>query len=49
VPKPKLSDEFESIEMQLLLEAVARHHSFDFRDHSPASLQRQIASFVKAE
>jgi chemotaxis protein methyltransferase CheR len=49
VHTPKLSDELESIEMQLLLEAVARHYGFDFRDYSPASLKRRIANFVKAE
>jgi chemotaxis protein methyltransferase CheR len=49
VHTPKLSDELESIEMQLLLEAVARHYGFDFRDYASASLQRRIASFVKAE
>ena len=46
---PKPGDELESIEMQLLLEAVARHYGFDFRNYSPASLKRRIADFVKAE
>ena len=46
---PKPADELESIEMQLLLEAVARHHGVDFRNYSPASLKRRIADFVKAE
>ena len=47
--RPKPHDELESIEMQLLLEAVARHYGFDFRDYSPASLKRRIANFVTAE
>ena len=46
---PKPGEELESIEMQLLLEAVARHYGFDFRNYSPASLKRRIADFVKAE
>ena len=39
---PKPGDELESIEMQLLLEAVARHYGFDFRNYSPASLKRSV-------
>jgi chemotaxis protein methyltransferase CheR len=49
VHTPKLSNERESIEMQLPLEVVARHYGFDFRDYALASLQRRIVRFVKAE
>jgi chemotaxis protein methyltransferase CheR len=46
---PKPGDALESLEMQLLLEAVACHYGFDFRNYSPASLKRRIADFIKAE
>jgi chemotaxis protein methyltransferase CheR len=45
----KPSDELESIELQLLLKAVACHYGFDFRNYSPASLKRRIAGFIEAE
>lgn len=41
--------EVESLELQLLLEAVYRVSGYDFREYAPASLRRRIAGFVRAE
>src|SRR5882724_4362370 len=34
--------ELERLEMELLLQAIYRHHGFDFRAYAPASLHRRI-------
>lgn len=42
-------NELEDIEVQLLLEGVARYYGYDFRDYAPASLKRRIANVMRAE
>ena len=42
-------DELETIEIQLLLEALYRYYGFDFRDYALASLKRRIWNAVQAE
>lgn len=39
----------EDLEIELLLEAVARRYGYDFRNYAPASLQRRVRSAVMAE
>ena len=39
--------ELERLEMELLLLAVYRHHGFDFRSYSPASLHRRICRHLE--
>src|SRR5438067_10761723 len=41
--------EAESIEIQLLLEAVFRRYGFDFRDYAYTSIRRRIWNQVRAE
>ena len=41
--------DLETIELQLLLEAVFRHYGFDFREYAPASLKRRVWRRVHAE
>jgi chemotaxis protein methyltransferase CheR len=42
-------DELETIEIQLLLEALFRYYGFDFRDYALASLKRRIWNAIRAE
>jgi chemotaxis protein methyltransferase CheR len=42
-------DELESLEIELLLEAVYRRYGFDFRGYAPASLKRRIWRRMHAE
>lgn len=42
-------DELETIEIQLLLEALYRYYGFDFRDYAIASLKRRIWNAVQSE
>jgi chemotaxis protein methyltransferase CheR len=44
-PGPTLED----IEVGLLLEGVYRHHGYDFRDYSMASLRRRVRQFLGDE
>ena len=39
----------EALEVELLLEAIHRHHGFDFRDYTRNSIQRRIRNAVQAE
>jgi chemotaxis protein methyltransferase CheR len=42
-------DELETIEIQLLLEALYRYYGFDFRDYALASLKRRIWNAIRSE
>ena len=42
-------ESLESIEMRLLLEAVYRHHGYDFRGYAKASLRRRLWRRIEAE
>lgn len=42
-------NELEEIEIQLLLEGVARYYGYDFRNYAMASLKRRIANVLRAE
>jgi chemotaxis protein methyltransferase CheR len=46
---PLETDAVESIEIQLLLEAVYRRYGFDFRDYAYPSIRRRIWSSARAE
>ena len=41
--------ELETIEIELLLEAVFRQYGYDFRNYAPASLKRRIWNAIRAE
>ncbi len=41
--------ELETLEVELLLEAVFRHYGYDFRNYAPASLKRRIWNVIRAE
>ena len=41
--------DLEAIETELLLEAIYRHYSFDFRQYAPASLKRRLWKRARAE
>ncbi len=41
--------ELETLEIELLLEAVFRHYGYDFRNYAPASLKRRSWSAIQAE
>lgn len=41
--------ELETLEIELLLEAVFRHYGYDFRNYAPASLKRRIYAAIQAE
>ena len=41
--------ELETLEIELLLEAVFRHYGYDFRNYAPASLKRRIWAAIGAE
>lgn len=41
--------ELETLEIELLLEAVFRHYGYDFRNYAPASLKRRIWAAIQAE
>jgi chemotaxis protein methyltransferase CheR len=42
-------EDLESMEMHLLLEAVYRHHGYDFRGYAKASLRRRLWRRIEAE
>ena len=46
---PPDSSDPETIEIQLLLEAVFRRYGFDFRDYAYSSIQRRVWNSVRAE
>jgi hypothetical protein len=46
---PDYHPELEEIEIQLLLEGVARHYGYDFRNYALASLKRRIWNTMRAE
>jgi len=46
---PNEQVELESIEIDLLVEAIYRRYGFDFRNYAPASLKRRIQRRVSAE
>jgi chemotaxis protein methyltransferase CheR len=46
---PAAENELETIEIELLLEAVFRFYGFDFRDYALASLKRRIWNTVQSE
>lgn len=41
--------ELEDLEIDLLLEGIARYYGYDFRNYAPASLRRRIANVLRAE
>lgn len=41
--------ELETLEIELLLEAVFRHYGYDFRNYAPASLKRRIWAAIQTE
>lgn len=43
------SDELAGIELHLLLEAVVRWGGYDFREYTPATLNRRVAERMRAE
>ncbi|MBO6937101.1 MAG: protein-glutamate O-methyltransferase CheR [Deltaproteobacteria bacterium] len=43
------ADEIEALEIELLLEGLARRHGYDFRRYTPAHLRRQIRSVLLQE
>lgn len=43
------SESVESLELELLLEAVFRLHGYDFRDYARTSIRRRIANIMKRE
>lgn len=48
-PEVPEHDDLESMEMRLLLEAVYRHHGYDFRGYAKASLRRRLWRRIEAE
>ncbi len=46
---PEYNPELEDIEIQLLLEGVARYYGYDFRNYAIASLKRRIWNTMRAE
>jgi chemotaxis protein methyltransferase CheR len=46
---PESQDDLETLELELLLEAVYRRYGFDFREYAPASLKRRLWRRVVAE
>lgn len=46
---PSAEPDIEDIEVPLLVEAIYRRWSYDFRDYAPASLKRRIRRIVAAE
>jgi chemotaxis protein methyltransferase CheR len=46
---PRLDEDLEALEVQLLLEGVFRRYGFDFREYAPASLKRRLWRRVYAE
>ena len=47
--KERESKHIESLEIELLLEAIYRQYGYDFRDYAPASLKRRILAIVESE
>ncbi len=47
-PVPR-QDELESLEVELLLEAIYRHYGYDFRGYAAASLRRRVRMMLQAE
>lgn len=43
------NEDIESIEIQMMLEAVFQYYGFDFRQYAPASLKRRIRNRVREE
>jgi chemotaxis protein methyltransferase CheR len=43
------ADAVESLELDLLLEAVFRLHGYDFRDYARTSLRRRVANIMRGE
>jgi chemotaxis protein methyltransferase CheR len=46
---PAYDPELEELEIELLLEGVARHYGYDFRNYAPASLRRRISNVMRVE
>src|SRR5690349_21021762 len=42
-------NDVERLEIELLLDALARHHGYDFRNYAPASLNRRIRAAARNE
>ncbi len=47
VPAPR--EDLESLEVELLLEAIYRRYGFDFREYAPASLKRRLWRRIATE
>jgi chemotaxis protein methyltransferase CheR len=48
-PAGAAPDPIEELELDLLLEAVVRHHGYDFREYARTSIRRRIASIIRSE
>jgi chemotaxis protein methyltransferase CheR len=46
---PAYDPELEELEIELLLEGVARHYGYDFRNYAPASVRRRISNVMRVE
>jgi chemotaxis protein methyltransferase CheR len=49
VPEAGARAELESLEVELLLEAIYRRYGFDFREYAPASLKRRLWRRIRLE
>ena len=47
-PRPQ-AETLESLELDLLLEAVFRYYGYDFRDYARTSMRRRIGNIMRAE
>jgi chemotaxis protein methyltransferase CheR len=48
-PTSAVANELEELEIELLLEGVARRHGWDFRNYAPASLRRRVRKAMQDE
>ncbi|MGH8591001.1 MAG: CheR family methyltransferase, partial [Gammaproteobacteria bacterium] len=48
-PRERQADGLETLELELLLEAVSRFHGYDFRDYARTSLRRRIGNLMRSE
>jgi chemotaxis protein methyltransferase CheR len=49
MPTEDHATKLETIEIKLLLEGIAQHYGYDFRDYATASIRRRIMARVRAE
>jgi chemotaxis protein methyltransferase CheR len=46
---PTAAESVEALELELLLEAIYRHHGYDFRGYARTSIRRRIAKLMRDE